>query len=174
MKIKFIYNHLLHKQPYNERKVAEAKLLLEEEWQKKSRQILQSLSWIGYYELDVNVYLLDGKNSHSLPLVLGTDVPKEILFHVFIHELIHRLIGEREEEMSKKYYPQEEQLAGVHVFTHAVHESIYHLLGDEAIMEKDIAYAQDSPPYARAWEIVKEEGYKNIIAKIEKTLHELP
>jgi len=32
---------------------------------------------------------------------------------------------------------------------------------------KDIKYSQKSPNYKKAWEIVKKEGYKNIIKKLK-------
>lgn len=55
-----------------------------------------------------------------------------------------------------------------HVMIHAILEAVYTKLGLVDEIVHDIESHKRHPDYARAWEIVKKEGYENILAQIKK------
>lgn len=90
---------------------------------------------------------------------------------VLVHELIHQLFtqGDNLERASEawKYidetYSQESNITRIHIPLHAIHAHIYHTFFSEDRLNRDVEWISFEPDYKRSWEIVKQDGYKNII-----------
>ena len=71
-------------------------------------------------------------------------------------------------------FPNENELIRNHIITHSVLKFIYlDLLKDKEQLEINIEKSSKSsfPEYKRAWEIVEEMGYKELIAEFKNHYH---
>lgn len=112
--------------------------------------------------------------SISYPIILRVGGDMERNMCILIHELAHNLMWDNEQESnwSKKalaLWPQETHSAARHIVVHAIMEAIYvGVVKDLEEIAKDIEICQKSPDYKRAWGIVKEKGYRNIIDMLKQ------
>jgi len=89
------------------------------------------------------------------------------------HELIHKLCADNTTGINwhfkiQKMFKKENFQTANHVMVQAIFEALFtDILKKPKEVVRDIKECQDMPNYKRAWEIVKEEGYKNIIAKLK-------
>lgn len=168
--LKFVVRHLLHPRTPDYQKLDLTASQLGNQWNIHNETILLYLAQFEWREKDINVYLMDVKpGGRSLPLIVDINSPYP--FHTLVHELIHRVLGEREELIAPQLYPDEAPLIAGHVLIHAIHEDIYrNLLNDLIALNEDKRLCQQNQVYKRAWELVERDGYKNIIANIKKAL----
>ena len=95
------------------------------------------------------------------------------------HELIHRLFSDNIQNVVAgkiflEMFPNENELIRNHIITHSVLKFIYlDLLKDKEKLEINIEKSSKSsfPEYKRAWEIVEEMGYKELIAEFKNHYH---
>lgn len=146
-------------------------------WGEKEEIILNGLEKItglSFLHNYIDVFLInpDGKPSISFPIILKVfDNPHKTVC-VLVHELIHNLMWDNTENNNwsikiQELYPTESKKVAIHICVHAILEAMYiDILKKPEDITEDIEDSQKSPDYKRAWEIVTEEGYKNIIDKL--------
>jgi len=143
-------------------------------WEKLETRIMPAICEVlnlEYKQNIIDVYIVTKQKAFSDPLVIGTQYEVEHIVDILTHELLHRLISDNTKETHQKFgkewdkkFPTDERLILNHILVHAVSQYVYiEVLNDPARLEWDIARCQKNPPYARAWDIVQENGYKKII-----------
>jgi hypothetical protein len=153
---------------------------LEKMWKKEGRQILQKIqtvSGFSWKEKKIKVYIVSEiPHSFSDPLTLNFKYRKDMKISrdVLTHELLHQIQIQNEKKINKYYdqiyknYKKELRVTKSHIFVHAAHKKIYLELSGEDRLKIDIKKCQKWPGYKRAWEIVEEEGYENILNEFKK------
>ena len=94
------------------------------------------------------------------------------------HELIHQLFTQKGNyEKSRKAwayihkkYRKESQKTKIHVPLHAIHSHIYLKFFGEKRLERDMEIMERNKDYKNSWEIVKNDGYENIIKEFRKRI----
>lgn len=147
-------------------------------WKKEEKKILNGLKKITslhFLQNYIDVFLIDPNTSRSIshPIILGTGGSNDKFIRIFSHELIHKLTWDNTSSVDwhtkiEKMFREESKLTAYHIMVHAILEALYTniLKKPEQIIE-DIKMCEKMPEYKRAWEIVKEEGYQNIINKLK-------
>jgi hypothetical protein len=143
-----------------------------EAWQSKEQRILSGLIKV----LDVNFYLpvIDATiapmvAAFSTPLTLNFKPKPDEFIDILTHELIHILISDNKENISfyasvQSRWPDEESKVIAHIMVHALMEYVFRDVLDEVSrIERDIIACSSNPPYAKAWKIVEEYGYRQVI-----------
>lgn len=150
-------------------------------WSKKGDQILkkiQQVSGFKWKEKKIIVYLAPVKGAFSDPLTMSSRIaekPKDAI-DLLTHELLHQIQSQNSEKVDNNYYKRhirkkykkEIITTQNHIFLHAAHKKIYLELIGEDRLNNDIKKCQKAPGYKRAWEIVEEEGYENILNQFKK------
>lgn len=149
------------------------------EWDKHENKILNGLKKITGLNFAINyidVFVVHSKavkNSISHPLIIKLRKNKNASVRTLVHELTHNLMWDNIQNDNwslkiQKLFPNENKKTAIHVGVHAILEAVYNdILKNPGGVVKDIEFCQSLPDYKRAWEIVKEEGYKNIIKKLK-------
>lgn len=152
---------------------------LKELWGENEEKVLNGLKEITGLEFArnyIDVFVVrkeDVKRSISHPLILAVRQRVESNFRVLTNELIHNLLWDNVEKDNwgitiQKLYPNEDKSTAIHVAVHAILQAVYEeVLKNPQEIKRDIELSQQLPVYRRAWEIVKEEGYQNIIAELK-------
>jgi hypothetical protein len=124
--------------------------------------------------IDVYVVSLNPR-SFSDPIVIKSGhEPREfpsVLMHEFLHRLFSINIDRVYKEIFSEMFPNETTTTQNHVVVHAVLKYLYlDVLHDEVMFaaHKERSKTHPTSDYARAWEIVDEQGYKNIIESFKK------
>ncbi len=149
------------------------------EWNKQEDKIVDGLTQITgltFLRNYIDVFLIKATEggSISFPLIVKVSEDDSKTMCVIVHELIHNIMWDNNEKDNwsskvRKLYPLENKKTAIHVAVHAILEAVYvDILKKLKDIVKVIEDSQKFPDYKRAWEIVKEEGYKNIIAKLRK------
>lgn len=141
-------------------------------WHLKEERILSGL----IEALDVNFYLpvIDATiapmvTPFSTPLTLSFKPEPDEFIDILTHELIHILISDNKEQISfypsvQRNWPEQESKVIAHIMVHALMEYVFRDLLDEVSrIERNIVNCTSNPPYAKAWKIVEEYGYKGVI-----------
>ena len=154
---------------------------IEKEWKKYGEKILKEISKVTklkWHQKTTICYITAGIVPFSDPLTMNARKDPRRAIHVLTHEMIHRLLSESEnsQKIQKNWdrlmrrYEKESALTASHIGIHAIHAHVILTLFDRKELKKEKAEDSDNPPYARAWEIVETEGYKNIVTKLTKGL----
>jgi len=154
---------------------------LEKMWKKEGTKILQKIqtvSGLKWHERKIKVYIASEINhSFSDPLTLNFKYRKDmkIARDVLTHELLHQIQIQNEKVVNNYYkkhiwkkYKREPRITQSHIFVHAAHKKVYLELIGEDRLKADIKKCKKWPAYKRAWEIVEEEGYENILKEFQK------
>lgn len=147
-------------------------------WKKHEAVLLlamQNVTGLYFAQNIIDVYVVnpDMIGGLSDPLIIGGGMTPQRFICVLAHELVHRLMFDNTKKVdwhksAWKIWKKEEHLVAHHVVVHAILEqicldaSLVKMLSED----KEIA-ARSKNAYNQAWEIVKKEGYKNIIAKLK-------
>ena len=114
----------------------------------------------------------DNRPSISFPSIIKIQNDNNRTICIIVHELIHNLMWDNSEKDNwslkiQNIFKNENRKVAIHVAVHAIMEALYTdtLKNPEEIV-RDIITMEQLPDYKRAWEIVKKEGYKNIIDKL--------
>lgn len=145
-------------------------------WKVKEQAILSGMT----NELGLNFYLpvIDATlapmvPTFSTPLTLNYRFTPDEFIDALTHELIHILLSDNIysisfEHLKMEQWPNENDKTRNHILVHAVLAFIdTETLAEPARMERDSMSCHDNPPYRRAWEIVKEQGYRPVIELIK-------
>ena len=144
-------------------------------WQPLEERVLkaiQKVTGLEFAQSPIDIYIIDGtRKVIRYPMILGGNLRPNEFVRSLTHELIHRNISENTEGVNwhskaQEIYPDEPIRVSNHVLVHALLKAVFEELGMPEQIVMDIEDCQDYPDYKRAWEIVKKEGYKNIIARI--------
>lgn len=150
-------------------------------WQKDEEKILRELSVISglsWQEESIICYVVGRCIPFSDPLTIKVykECPLNYFVDVLIHELIHQLFtqGENMKKSKKAWryfhqkYKREEFNAIIHIPVHAMHSHIILKYFGEKQLKEEIKSLSHLPDYKKAWDIVREEGYQNIIKEFNK------
>lgn len=150
----------------------------EKAWRVQENNILSEISKIiglKWKEKSIICYVVGNCIPFSDPLTLKVySGDYDRFVDVLIHELIHRFDVDRTSEVRKYYnkkYKNESHKTITHIFVHAFHQHIYLKFFGDKRFEKEILIASKYPDYKRAWDIVKKEGYENIIKEFKRRLN---
>lgn len=149
------------------------------EWQKYESVILTGITdllGLHFSEREITVYVIGFGRAHSDPLVVPSNISSADVVGLITHEVLHRLLthnheGFFEDVISPKLFPEETSSAALHIVIHAIMEYVYRdIIGNEDSMQRDIN--RSTQDYRRAWDVVSEFGYKNVIEKIRSCITE--
>lgn len=142
---------------------------------------IQEVLGVTFSENRIPVYIVPAhEGAFSDPLVMSSLVPPDEFVDILAHELIHRLVL-----CNAEHIPYRKAIAAVlpcvdkppvfnHVFVHAVHSALYlDVLKAPERLLRDIRSCDAWPAYKRAWEIVQERGYKELIRDFKKAFADL-
>jgi hypothetical protein len=135
---------------------------------------MQEITSLKFNEREVVAYVVGAGRAQSDPLVLPSTYSPTHIIGVLAHELLHRLFtyntaGHNEDIEAPKLYPQEKPTVAVHAILHAHLEYLYReILKRPDLLTWDIQSSKRHGDYARAWDIVAEKGYLNILKDIAK------
>lgn len=146
-------------------------------WRKSENKILSEVSkltGLSWREKEVICYVIGFGRSFSDPLTLRLYENKQDFIDTLTHEMIHQIqiqnqvINRKWKNYIETRYKKETQTTRNHLLVHAVHYKIYLKLFDKKRLNRDIKNCDKYPDYKHSWEIVREEGYDNIIKKFRK------
>ena len=154
-----------------------------EAWDKEGHKILEeleSVTKLKWHENEIICYVTWGIYPYSDPLTINVSrYPKsvkdgpEITMDILTHELIHRMLShplrfpkikENWEKLMKKY-PECSRVTKAHIAVHAVHEHVLRKFYGKERLLREMQDVKD-PNYVLSWEIVKRDGYQNIIREL--------
>jgi hypothetical protein len=149
---------------------------VEVEWEKLEKIVLHELGKtvkLKWKEREIICYVVGDCRPFSDPLTLPIYDDTSLFIDVLIHELVHRLFSQdnnyEEAEKSWGYfddkYKNETFLTRIHIPLNATLEHIYRKILDTKRLDRDIKRSSFRIDYAKAWENVAKDGYKNIIKK---------
>ena len=147
-------------------------------WKEKEKKVLEAISKISglkWQEIFIKVYIVGKCRPFSDPLTICPHKKNYEFIDVLTHELIHQIQTQNSKifkkwlDHMKKKYGKESRITKSHIFLHAVHKKIYLEIFDKKRLNKNLKRSI-RPEYARAWQIVEEEGYENIIKKFREVI----
>lgn len=147
-------------------------------WNRQEKKIingLEKVTGLCFLKNYIDVFFInpDDAASISWPTIIKLDNDINKTIRTIIHELIHNLMWDNTQKDNwslkiQKLFKNENRKTSIHVAVHAILEAIYtDILKKPDEIIKDIKETQKWVDYKRAWEIVKKEGYKNIIDKLK-------
>lgn len=147
-------------------------------WQEKETEILTALYKITDLEFKrniIDVHIISGSpRDMSRPLIISSHNPKEDFINTLTHELIHKLFSDNKinKIFFAKMFPTETTTTQNHIITHAILKYIYlDVLKDKKKLKNNLEKSKKSSnvDYLKAWKIVEEQGYLNLIKKFKNT-----
>ena len=152
---------------------------VEKIWRKKEKEILveiQKISKLKWRDKKIICYVVGCGRSFSEPLTLrifGKDT--DTFIDTLIHELIHQIHIQDPKYMKWqnhvfKKYEKEERVTKTHIALDAIYWKVIKNIFNEKRTEREIKRHQRDKGYARAWEIVQEEGRENVLKKFHKII----
>lgn len=166
--------------PLPAREIEENVKLFQENWLKDGKKILQGVCDIlvlDFHRNMIPVYVVSGNpRPFGDPIVIRADFARpESFIDVLVHELIHILFMDNQKKVPwsifMEMFPNESPSAQNHVIVHAVLKYVYlEILKDPERLQRDInrSSKHKNRDYIRAWEIVEERGYKELITQFTK------
>ena len=144
-------------------------------WNKKKRGILEEMALVTHLKwrrTEIPCFVVGAPRfasfsafSHPLTMhIQDYQENPELFLKRLIHELVHNLFIDNpdlwpEDYLDKKYGPESFDTKA-HILVYALH---VHIVDKYLNKKKNIVHTAEKHGYTRAWEIVKKEGYKNII-----------
>lgn len=165
--------------PPEREKVLERIKNYNEEWAKYERKILSGIcdvSGLNFKRNIIDVHIVSGNSRQfSNPIVIKSGFSTDEFVDVLTHELIHMLFQDNIDIFPTKIldemFPNESKTTKNHIITYAVLKYIYlDTLRDSSRLERNILNSKkhSSSDYIRAWDIVEEEEYNELIANLKK------
>jgi len=148
-------------------------------WRRDEKKILKELSVITdlkWKEKSIACYVVGKCIPFSDPLTIKVydDYPLNYFIDVLTHELIHQLFTQNEKQLKKawvyfhKKYKSENFNTTIHIPVHAIHSHIFMKYFGEKRLEREIQSLNHLINYKKSWNIVREEGYQNIIKEFKR------
>jgi len=158
---------------------------VEKLWRKDEEKILKELSVISglrWKEKSIVCYVVGKCIPFSDPLTIKVykEYPLDYFIDVLTHELIHQLFTQSESiQKSKKAwsyfhrkYKNEKFNTIIHIPVHAMHSHIILKYFGEKRLKREIESLSHLSEYKKAWDVVKNEEYKNIIKEFNKRVEQ--
>lgn len=143
-------------------------------WRKQEHFIipkLEEITGLTCNQKFIDAYVVDAKRKGAIssPMIIGAGTSPADIVVVLAHEFTHRLTMDNTKGVDwhisiQKMYLHEPVLVANHVMIHAILEATF----SKKVIDRDIRYCNKWPAYKRAWEIVKRDGYKNIIENLKQ------
>jgi len=163
------------------KKVLNYTVKVEKIWRNYEKNILSELSRITglkWKEDFIYCYVVGNCRPFSNPLTMPVYNDKGYFVDTLIHELIHQLFTQegnmKQTTEAWKYinrkYRNETVRTRTHIPLHAILSYIYIIFFDEKRLKRDIISKSFFYDYKRAWQIVQQEGYQNIIHEFIKRI----
>lgn len=154
------------------------------EWAKYENNILSKMceiSGLNFKRNIIDVHIVSGNSRpFSNPIVIKSGFSPDEFVDVLTHELLHTFFQDNIDIFPTKIldemFPNESRTTKNHIITHAVLKYIYlDILRDPSRLERNILNSKkhSSSDYARAWDIVEDRGYRELIADLKKRYHSL-
>ncbi len=147
------------------------------EWSEHGLNILQGLIDVAGLEFHrdvIDVYIVSiNPRQFSNPIIIKSGFSPDEFIDVLTHELIHRLLvlnRIKKGSLIGDKYSDETDIVKNHIIVHALLKYIYlDILKDSSRLEKNILRSKNhgTSEYFRAWEIVENDGYKNLIEEFK-------
>ena len=144
--------------------------------EKKTLDKISRIYGLNWNEEKIKCYIVGFGRPFSDPLTMKLYNNKNDFIDTLTHELMHQIQIQNSEKTKKwwKYigdkYKSETILTKNHILLHAVHWQLYLDLYNKNRLEKEIKISGSYPDYKKSWEIVKREGYENIINEFKKRI----
>lgn len=146
---------------------------LEKSWVPLEKKVLREISQtlkLNWKEAEIICYVVSNAHGISDPLTIGINNGSlDKIISTLIHELTHRIFVGNEEltrpawKWVRNTYKNESQLTQTHIICHSLLKHIYLKFFDEERLRLDIEKCQKHEDYKRAWEIVEENNYLEIL-----------
>lgn len=145
-------------------------------WSSRERKILSAISGIvrlEWMEKEIKCYVVGSCVPFSDPLTMTVYKDKERFIDTLTHELIHQIEVQNADEPGYRTYRKfladryngEPQITMNHILLFAVYMQLYSdLYGARGLARARKEFSGlNNPPYMRAWQVVRKEGYGNVI-----------
>ena len=148
-------------------------------WRKKENKILyemQKITGLKWKEKRIICYVNSRGRSFSEPLTVIYNKDKNDFVDTLTHEMIHQIQIQGAKNFPewvgylKRKYPNGNPIFLRHILLHAVHKRLFLELFDKKRLNREIKSHQPYPDYKRAWDVVEEEGYENIIKDFKRVM----
>lgn len=150
-------------------------------WRKSEKKVLEEMSkaiGLKWKEKTIACYVAGNCVPFSDPLTLRSCEEPDRFIDNLIHELIHRLFVQegnlKQSAESWEYfenkYKNESFNARIHILVHALLEHIFLKYFEQKNLDREIEKTNEYPDYKKAWNIVKSEGYENIIKEFKERI----
>ena len=170
--------------PPEKEKILERVKNYKEEWTKYENIILSkicNLLSLNFKRNIIDAHIVSGNSRQfSDPIVIKSGFSPDEFVDVLTHELLHVLFQDNIDIFPTKIldemFPDESKTAKNHIITHAVLKFLYiDTLKESNRLERNILNSKkhSSSDYTRAWEIVEEKGYRELVADLKKRYHSL-
>ncbi|MCH7828447.1 hypothetical protein IH982_01085 [Patescibacteria group bacterium] len=167
------------KAPRERKKFSSQKILnyiktVEPLWRKHEKSVLREMSKVlelPWHAKKIPCYVVAWSTPFSDPLTVPFRPDKNRFIDTLTHELIHQLFFQGNNvkraahawQYIHRKYKREQFNTRIHVPLHAVHEHIFRCHFGEDRLDKEYAWMKHFNDYKRSWDIVKKDGYLNII-----------
>lgn len=147
-----------------------------QEWLSRTSvlEYLQKILELDFHQATIDVYVVGQmKGAISTPITSSSQLPATKYIDVLTHEIIHRLIGDNQQQINletilQTLFPSETDLCKVHIIVHALMKKVYlEFLKEPERLIANKDRDQKAPDYMKAWEIVDTIGEDNIISKFK-------
>lgn len=168
----FIRDYILAKYPDfefpTEDEVEKKIELFKEAWKKEEKTLLKAIHKITKLKFKANIidcYIVSAiTRDMSAPLIIRSRYTEEEFIDVLLHELLHKLFVDNGLKKIKDLEESKTTINHIKVFAVLKYLYLDFLKNEERlgrVMQK--SKEGNNQDYARAWEIVDERGYKEII-----------
>lgn len=152
---------------------------VESMWHKYEKKVLgemSKLTGLKWKEKNITCYVVGNCFPFSDPLTIKAYKEHDYFIDTLIHESIHQLFtqngnSERVAKVKKYYekkYAGETRRTQIHIHVHAIHQHLFLKFFGQKRLDRQIEKMNKYPDYKKAWDIVREEGYQNIIGEFKK------
>jgi hypothetical protein len=150
--------------------------LINNEWIKNEYLILNEISKIlnlKWKNKFIKCYIIREGVAFSDPLTIPVKETVSLFIDILTHELIHIIITQNKEitlkplRTFKEKFENESEITKVHIIIHAILKHIYLKILGKDRLKRDIERHTKNKHYEKAWIIVEEIGYENIINEIK-------
>lgn len=166
--------------PLSPEKLDENVKLFRQAWHKDGERMLRGVCDVlklDFYRNVIPVYVVSGNpRPFGDPIIIRADFMRHDSFiDVLVHELIHVLFMDNQKKVPwsifMEMFPNESPSTQNHIIVHAALKYVYlEVLKDSERLQRDISRSgkHRNSDYTRAWEIVEEQGYRELIVPFIK------
>ncbi|MFA6097897.1 MAG: hypothetical protein WC788_09840 [Candidatus Paceibacterota bacterium] len=149
---------------------------VEKMWRKCEKKVLREmteLTGLKWKEKNITCYVVGNCSPFSDPLTIKTYKEHDYFIDTLVHESIHQLFTQEGnlEQAAKawkyfeKKYANETYRTRIHIPLHAIHWHIFLKFFGQKRLDRQIEKMNKYTDYKKAWDIVKKEGYQNVIGR---------